>query len=95
MSNITQNQKVVCVDDSFDPAARAWFSSLPVKGRVYNVRLAYQNVTNGCPTLLLTGIQGASPAPHRHEIGFRAARFRTLAEMRAMDAIKQGATAEA
>lgn len=93
MKSPTKSDKVVCVDDRFDPAARAWFSALPVKGRVYDVRLAYQNVHNGCPTLLLTGIQGASPAPHRHEIGFRASRFRTLAEMKAIGAMEQGAMA--
>lgn len=90
--NPSKNDKVVCVDDHFDPAARAWFSALPIKGQTYVVRAAFP-APNGCPTLLLTGITGASPAPHRHEIGFRAARFRTLAEMRAISAIEQGAMA--
>lgn len=87
-----QNDKVVCIDDHFEPAARAWFSDLPVRGRTYVVRSVFDG-HNGAPTLCLTGIQGAAPAPHRHEIGFRAARFRTLAEMKAISAIRAGAVA--
>jgi hypothetical protein len=93
MSPIHASDKVVCVDDNFEPAARAWFSTLPRKGQVYDVRLAYQNVHTGMPTLLITGITGASPAPHRHEIGFRASRFRLLAEVRAMNQIAAGTSA--
>lgn len=92
-SPIQKSDKVICIDDRFSPAARAWFSELPRKGQMYDVRYVYQNVDTGMPTLHLTGITGASPAPHRHEIGFRASRFRLLAEIRAMNQIAQGARA--
>lgn len=89
-SPIHQSDKVVCIDSNFDPAVRAWFSELPQKGQVYDVRFAGANA-KGMPTLLLTGIRGACPAPHRHEIGFRASRFRLVSEVRAANQIAQGA----
>lgn len=67
------NDKVVCVDDSFEAVDHELFSSLPQSGQVYTVRM-YRAGSDG---VLLLEIAGAWH-PDGCEYGFRGSRFRKL-----------------
>lgn len=76
-----QNDKVICVDDTFDSADAQFFTALPRIGPVYVVREALINPICNTPTIRLVGITGATIRRANFETGFVASRFRLLAEV--------------
>lgn len=69
--------KVVCVDDTFIPNIRDYFSALPVKGRIYTVRDILQGQhwdLKEEPAVLLVELVNA-PNKHGIEPGFQCRRF--------------------
>lgn len=78
--------KVVCIDDSFDPAVLEFYTALPKKGTVYVVREMRIGVNPqndpGEICIYVIGLNNprstVSPFPER---GFRQERFRDLDEV--------------
>lgn len=95
-----QGQKVVCINDYFQPGVRALFKELPVKGKVYVIRSVYlgrsrfTNKTAGASDgevgVLLVGVNNPPDSKHLDacEIGFSSERFRPLEDVKA-DATKE------
>lgn len=87
------NDKVVCVNDQFDPWVKRLYRALPVQGMVYVVRDVLLGVRHsprgrsGATRLLLVGLvndwAGKTPTTER---GFDAERFRKLDQLPAQTA---------
>jgi hypothetical protein len=85
-------QKVVCIDDTFEPMVAYFYTALPVKDKVYVVRgmapaITINHQEDIC--VYLVGLQNpnSSKAPHR-ERGFRCERFRPLDELTEEEILK-------
>lgn len=86
--NIESNDRVVCIDDRFDPSIIPLYTALPVKDRVYVVRDVILGATPNLPKqksegavrLLLVGLNNPESRPGI-ERGFNAERFRKLEEV--------------
>lgn len=81
-------QKVVCVDDKFEPAALRWLKQTPIKDKVYVVRdvkigflLIKRGQREGGVRVLLIGLNNSN-AKDGQEHGFNSDRFRPLEEMK-------------
>jgi hypothetical protein len=81
--------KVECLDDFFHAPLKKLYRELPVKGEVYTVRAIFHgrdrlHPTNSFSTtagLLLEELHNLSdPEQPQAELGFRASRFRPIAE---------------
>lgn len=78
-------QKVVCVDDQFDPAVRKFYTALPVRENVYVVRGIAPGVTlkmeDEIAVYLIGLTNPCSETPPHRERGFRPERFAPLQEL--------------
>jgi hypothetical protein len=92
-------QRVVCINDTFEPWVHEYFDQLPVKGQTYQIRA----MSLGRGTLvgsemaevkLLLEELHNPPDPHHkgsEELGFRSDRFAPLEELEESAAAEAGA----
>lgn len=77
-------QRVVCVDDKFQPIDKEIFPDLPKEGQIYRVRDVVpglqHDMTQTCSILLREIV--SSPNRHGFEPGFAPWRFRELDEIK-------------
>lgn len=77
-------QKVVCINDTFDPITKGLYAALPVKGQTYVIRDLELGIGIGAErvpkvSLKLVGlINPPGPPPASRERGFDSDRFRPL-----------------
>jgi hypothetical protein len=79
--------KVLCVDDRFDPEVAVLYTALPKKGVVYVIRDIRIGIQPDCKTgdvsLLLVGlVNPRAESRSALERGFSASRFRRLEEVK-------------
>ena len=79
-------QKVVCIDDKFDPNIVVYYTALPKENTVYVVRgvtcgIAPDNKTDEICVYLIGLVNPKSNVAPYRERGFRAERFRPLEEL--------------
>lgn len=78
-------QKVVCVDDQFDPAVRKFYTALPVRDSVYVVRGLAPGITvkreDEIAVYLIGLTNPCSEKPPHRERGFKPERFVPLQEL--------------
>jgi hypothetical protein len=88
-----RGQKVVCIDDDFEPILRSLYAELPKKGAVYTIREVFlgrskalapkAGMSDGEVGLLLEELLNPPDPMHQHgqELGFRSTRFAPLEEL--------------
>lgn len=79
------NQKVVCIDATFDEVTKAFFTALPEQDKVYVIREVIDGGDHRhepAVAVYLVGLQNPrSSKPPHYERGFHERRFRPLEEL--------------
>jgi hypothetical protein len=87
---MVKGQKVVCINDTFQPIIQAIYNQLPVKGDVYTIRevfLGREKIVRGGDSatvgLLLEELKNPPDPFHqgKQELGFSSERFAPLEEL--------------
>lgn len=91
-------EKVVCVDDKFDPNTTAQYAYLPTEGEIYTVRDTMpgldhdQSVATGqkqvTMAILVEEIENPIPEGFHHEPAFAGRRFAPLEEQHELGVIE-------
>lgn len=91
-----KGDKVVCINDKWEPWVFDTYNQLPQKGEIYTiraVRAGRPNLSGGAAvlTLLLEELHNDADFSHvgGDELGFRASRFAPLESQRAQQAARQ------